>query len=360
MSFLALFAAVMGSFTIVATVLSVSRLQTWWARACDFPRAQVAALGVVAAVLWATASAPSAGGAPGGPLFGGAIAAATAWQLFRMARYSPVWPVQFRRARRLIERDQISLLFTNVLMDNRDYQRLLDFIERTDPDVILAVECDDRWDAALRPLAARYPHAVRYPQDNTYGMVLYSRLELVDPELRFIRREEVPSIHAGVRLRNGVVVRFHGLHPEPPAPRYASDTKQRDAELVTTARETESETRPTIVGGDLNDVAWSDTTRLFQSISGLLDPRVGRRPMSTFPARWPGMRWPLDHVFCSRHFQLVRFERGPDIGSDHLPVFICVQYAPSEAARNDIVEQSLEDRQEAEMKLASANEAQTS
>ena len=113
----------------------------------------------------------------------------------------------------------------------------------------------------------------------------------------------------------GHSVHLYALHPRPPHTFQASF--DRDAELLVVGREIHANPEPAIVAGDLNDVGWSHTTRLFQRISGLMDPRLGRGLFSTFPATVPFMRWPLDHVFFDPEFRLCRLERLGSIGSDH-------------------------------------------
>jgi len=120
------------------------------------------------------------------------------------------------------------------------------------------------------------------------------KLEVLQPRVRFLVQDAIPSIHARLRLRSGALVELHGVHPTPPQP--DRDTTPRDVELILVGREVAGDRRPTIVAGDLNDVGWSATTREFQEISGLLDPRVGRGLYATFNANWPLLRWPLDHV----------------------------------------------------------------
>jgi endonuclease/exonuclease/phosphatase (EEP) superfamily protein YafD len=191
------------------------------------------------------------------------------------------------------------------------------------------VETSEAWDRRLAFLTATHPHVVRKPLPNTYGMHLFSRLPLVSPRVRFLVEEDVPSIKTGLRLRSGVRIDFYGLHPKPPP---LQDTAERDAELVLVGREVAKSRIPSIVLGDLNDVAWSATTRLFQEVSGLLDPRIGRSTYSTFNANWPLLRWPLDHIFFDSSFQLEAMDVQGDIGSDHFPVFAVLCFNPAAAA----------------------------
>src|SRR5690606_25784737 len=97
----------------------------------------------------------------------------------------------------------------------------------------------------------------------------------------------------------------------------------RDAELLLVAKEVREhyQGEPVIVLGDLNDVAWSHTTRMFQRISQLLDPRIGRGFFNTFHVNYPFLRWPLDHLFVSSDFQLTQLNRLPNIGSAHFAMF---------------------------------------
>jgi hypothetical protein len=142
------------------------------------------------------------------------------------------------------------------------------------------------------------------------------------------------------------VIWFYALHPMPPSPTEADKSVTRDAELLMLGRHINPQDLPVIVAGDLNDVAWSHTTRMFQRISGLLDPRIGRHFINTFHAGYPFLRWALDHVFHSNYFTFVDMHRLDKIGSDHFPVLTTLQYEPEAKVEQPEPEPTLEDHKE--------------
>jgi endonuclease/exonuclease/phosphatase (EEP) superfamily protein YafD len=339
----------LGLVLVAATVLPLVRRDEWWIRVFDFPRLQVTV--ALAATLPAYLLVRDDPG-PAEHAFLAALGASLAYQAYRMYPYTPLARREVQPSRRATPRSTISLLFANVLMSNRRADLLRGLIREQDPDVVLAAETDAWWDARLaEELAPTHLHAVRQPQDNTYGMVLYSRLELREARVAFLVEADVPSIHATVLLRSGQPVALRGLHPRPPAPQGSDRSTERDAELLIVARETKAAGMPAIVLGDLNDVAWSRTNDLFHAISGLLDPRVGRGFYPTFHARWPLVRFPLDHVFHSPHFRLVAFQRLRWIGSDHFPVAITLSFEPEAAPSQEPEHPTPDEQAEAREKI---------
>ena len=300
---------------VLITVLPLFESDEWWIRLWDFPRLQIA--GLIAVGLVALALVEPRGGRT---FWIAAVAglASLGWQLWRVAPYLPPWPVTVASAGSCVPGNTIRLLNANVLLTNRDYGAVLDMIRRTDPDVVLLLETGPDWARAIRPLFAAYPHRIGEPIPNTYGIILLSKLPLENAEIRHLMQPHVPSIKADLRLRSGELVGLYGLHPEPPVP--GDDSGERDAELVKVGREMRASGLAALVMGDLNDVAWSDTSLLFRKLSGTDDPRVGRGPYPTFPADYPLLAWPLDHIFVTPHFQLVGIDRLPKIGSDHYPM----------------------------------------
>lgn len=329
---------------------SLIRRDEWWFRGADFPRLQILFVGLVAlaGLLFIDAEWTSLR-----ELLLLGVIAAVAYQLKMVLPYTPVWKKQVLHVRRdqLNLEQQISLLVANVLTPNHKYHLLLEQIDRLQPDVVLTLETDQVWQEALKPIEADYPYRVAVPQDNLYGMHLYSRLPLADTEVKFILSDETPSIHATIRLRSGLSVQLYCLHPKPPSPTEAKDSTLRDAELLIVGDQIKDIDESCIVMGDLNDVAWSRTTRLFQRISGLLDPRVGRYFMNTFHADYPLLRWSLDHIFHSTDFGLVEMKRLPHIGSDHFPIYVVLQTGKIFEQKQEELEQTESDEDEAQQAI---------
>jgi endonuclease/exonuclease/phosphatase (EEP) superfamily protein YafD len=236
-----------------------------------------------------------------------------------------------------------------VLQSNRNSDALINLVNQYRPDILVTLESNKWWEDQLRVLESEMTYSVKCPLDNLYGMHVYSRLPFSDEHISFLVEDNVPSIHLTLELRTKDKVAMHFVHPAPPSPTENPESAERDAELITIARSVAEVTAPVVVTGDLNDVAWSATTRLFRKISGLLDPRVGRGMFNTFHVSYPFLRWPLDHLFHSAHFKVKAIKRLPSIGSDHFPLFTKLVYEPVEGLNQEGLTASVEDERQASM-----------
>lgn len=344
--------------TCISTALPISQSRAWWIRALDFPRLQIAALGALGLV---SALAARKSLTPSDRWLAGLTGAAVLAQLAQFAKYTPLAPKQVIRRPSDSER-AVTLLTCNVRMRNRSADRLINIVRRQQPDLLLLLEVNDRWARQLEVLHADYPHRVLQPLENTYGLILLSRLPLIDPQVRFLVQKDVPSVQTRIRLRGGREIWFYGLHPRPPVRGNLDGeielpgSAPRDAELVIAALELRDVREPVIVAGDFNDVAWSHTTRRFQRLSRTLDPRVGRGLYPTFHTGNRLLRFPLDHLFVSEHFAVCDFMREADVGSDHFPLYAELVLAPDAVARQEPPAADEDDFEEAHEDLEAAAE----
>ncbi len=308
---------------LIVTLLPLWRHPHWIVRGLDFPRLQFASLAALVLLLQCLFVDTNDGMVRALML---SNALCFVWQAWWIAPYTSLWAKEVHSCKPNAEEQAISIMTANVLTPNRNAQALLDHVAHYQPDILVTLESDQWWETQLDTLTQKMPYSVKCPLDNLYGMHVYSRLPLLETEIAYLVEKDVPSIHGLVALPDGSKIRLHCLHPAPPSPTENAESGERDAELMLIARSIADCQHPVIVTGDLNDVAWSPTTRLFRKISKLLDPRVGRGMFNTYHADYPFLRWPLDHLFHSAHFCLAQIKRLPPIGSDHFALFATLSF----------------------------------
>jgi endonuclease/exonuclease/phosphatase (EEP) superfamily protein YafD len=241
--------------------------------------------------------------------------------------FTTLYPKEIKTCKLKELSKNLSILTFNVYQKNNQYQAMMDLVHTLDPDMVLLLETNEDWRKEIKPLDRIYPYQIKAIQENTYGMMLLSKLAPIEENIERLTDNKIPSIDCLVNFNNRKI-RLRGLHPRPPVPGEALTSKQKDAEFREAAKvisELPSD-EIVIVAGDLNDVVWSKASKRFKKTSNLKDPRVGRGTFSTFPTYLP-IRFPLDHIFCSSELQVCELSVLGNIGSDHFPIYV-VFYVP--------------------------------
>jgi len=214
------------------------------------------------------------------------------------------------------------LLLMNVLTSNFEKEKVIRYLEKQDPDIMVLLETDRAWiDAVFEKLGAEYPHHLERPRSDNFGICLMSRLPISEAEAVSWGDDFLPSIDARFETENGRPFRLIGTHPLPPI--RDATWRSRNHQLAEVASVAASDTVPTLVAGDFNSSPWSPFFKDFLNDSGLRDSARG---FGIRPTWVPGSLFffalPLDHICVSEAVTIHARRVGPALGSDHRAVSV--------------------------------------
>ncbi len=352
-----LFLRAFGIIAIILTLFPFVPVDHWSIRIFDFPHLQLTLLTMIALLTYFLRFDLKN---VSDYIFVTALLGCLLFQGYKIFPYTAFSGYEVQNASQNASK-MLRIYTANVLQNNNKTDALLDDLKRYNADVLLLTETNEKWRKALaNNLDAKYRFSIEVPKNNTYGMLLFSRYKLIEEEIHYLVEDTIPSIHTKLILPSQDTVQLFAIHPAPPTPQHNPSSMDRDAEMMIITKLTRSSHLPVIVLGDFNDVAWSETTSLFQKVSGLLDLRKGRGFYSTYNAKNWLMRWPLDHVFTSAEFRVKRVDLGEKFGSDHFPFFTELSFEPEKASEQMLEPASEEDILNALEQLENETEEETS
>lgn len=218
----------------------------------------------------------------------------------------------------------LRVVSVNVNTANRERAAVGAWLADQHADVVVVQETDAAWAAVLDE---RLDGLERLPTDtlraDNFGIGVWLRDGLSVGEVAVVETAaDVPAITAVVDL-GGRSTLLYALHTLPPldAPSAAASRRQLDDARDVVA----THDGPAMLVGDLNATRWSALLRPLLADPRLHDSARGFGVAGTWPTGL-GMtgRIGIDHVLVTPEIGVLDHRRGPDLGSDHLPVVVDV------------------------------------
>jgi len=213
---------------------------------------------------------------------------------------------------------EIKIVHFNVLTSNLDYQSTLKYIEEKEPDIISLNEVNQRWIDNLK-LSQKYKYSITEIREDNFGIALFSKIELKNPRIEYFGDAQLPSAVAELNVGYNEVTVLT-THPLPPISR--SGFKYRNNQFDSIIQNRKSFKESMILLGDLNTTSWSYGFQNLLKGMDLYDSRRGHGIGFSWPVSLPILSIPIDHCLVSKDIEVLKRETGPDLGSDHRPIYV--------------------------------------
>ncbi|MEO1008626.1 MAG: endonuclease/exonuclease/phosphatase family protein [Planctomycetota bacterium] len=234
----------------------------------------------------------------------------------------------------------LTVLSANIQAGNADAERLLEFVDRTSPDVVVVQEIDPAIHRGLLDgLASRFEtgHAALIASPY-FSQATYTNLPMRAPpsELMIGSRFPVPQIDLEIEFE-GRLIRVLNVHAYPPRRlRLVADQRRSIPEFAAWARSAMADADATILAGDFNAPFNTGHLRELRA-AGFREAHdeAGRGRGSTWPHRGvlrytPGIR--LDNIMFAGALRCVESRVLGDVGSDHRPILATFEIVPDDAS----------------------------
>jgi endonuclease/exonuclease/phosphatase (EEP) superfamily protein YafD len=221
----------------------------------------------------------------------------------------------------------IRIMSFNLLSTNESYSEVIEYIEATDPDLVLLHEASRPWEVAMRSSGLDYEIVRGRSEDLIFGTLV-------------LARDAVEAVSYGFAEGDGramsleyqpedwpVPVKILSSHPL--APTSGERAALRDAQIAFAAGWAAEQDGAYAVVGDLNASPWSSPFRGLVSEGGLRNSQIGFGVQPSFSAMTIlPFRVPIDHLLHSDDLRVRDRRLGPALGSDHFPLIVDLEHAP--------------------------------
>ncbi len=225
---------------------------------------------------------------------------------------------------------KLSVLHLNIFAPNRQYSEIQKMIQALSPDIVEIQEYKDNSRNHLEKTGVfnNYPYRIV----GKAHLGIYSKYPFRQSHLDYatgVTLANFATITTVVDVK-GTPVNLITAHPHWPI---MNNKERQRAHFKSWIDKGFTKKQNVVLLADLNTSPWSSNFKYLIRESGLKDSQLGKGIQPSWPVFIPHLRKygrnllvslfriPIDHILVSKDITVLKRELGPDVGSDHLPVY---------------------------------------
>jgi endonuclease/exonuclease/phosphatase (EEP) superfamily protein YafD len=248
------------------------------------------------------------------------------WLFTLVLNLTEILPWYLSKQQIVAERsDVLTVMSFNICGNNTDTLAIVRSIQAVNPDVVMLVEVSPKMmEQITASLEGEFPARFRSPGG---GLGVLSKLPLKSAQGEKFAGSDATNLMASIEYHQREI-KIIGTHPM--VPKGLELFEDRNQHLQAIGNYLKDTQDAVILLGDFNLTPWSPYYRQLVQTTGLHNTRMGFGILPTWTRssscaelpNWliPILNIPIDHIFVSKNFQVVRTYTGENGNSDHAPI----------------------------------------